>query len=97
MRLRVLHVARQIVIMGQKMMSSGFFLWCTYSMLCTCGIPTLTGSRVDGAAFGALFVKRLIGKVRINQVLRGNPQRLEISAEDGFTVYMLRMRGMPMR
>ena len=32
-------------IIGKKIMSSGFFLWCTYNRLCTWGIPTLLGKQ----------------------------------------------------
>ena len=40
-------------------------------------------ARVNGAALGAFLVEAFIGVIGINEVFRGNPQRLEVSAEDG--------------
>ena len=70
-------------IMGQKMMSSGFFLWCTAQHVVHVRDAHFGGEAgIDGPALGAFLVKLLVGVVGVNQVLGGNPQRLKVGAEN---------------
>ncbi len=61
-------------IMGQKMMSSGFFLWCDVEQVMDVRDAHLGGEAgVDGAALGPFFVQAFVREVGIDEVLRGIP------------------------
>ena len=52
---------------------------------------------VDRAALGALLVELLGGEVGVHEVLRRDPEALEVAREERVCEYMLSTRGMPMR
>ena len=84
MRLRVLHVARQVVNHGAEDDVERLLLVVHIEHVVHVRNAHLGGEAgVDGAALGAFLVKLLVGVVGVNQVLGGNPQRLKVGAENG--------------
>ena len=84
MRLRVREVARKVINHGAKDYVERLLLVDHIEQIVDVRDADLGGEAgVDGASLGSLFIESFIGEIGIDDVFRGNAQRLEVGAEDG--------------